>query len=538
MKPTLKLLLFISLLALYSCIENTFMDDVPLDSFGNPTGLKYMDIKNAREGKAISSGVPSINTGGLTPMYEIVAGRKDDGTLLDESYMQYVSIAQFDTIVMRLDNSYNNKVDENGDTLRSVSALNTSNNGVISIADGNSFTVGDYYFSVKATTQHEGKVFSTTFDDVFHLNIEPLLASYLIYSPKNQNLVYGNTESKTSVPLLPSANADVTFELAANKEELVINPSTGVVSLSPDYVYSGYDTLFPVINVVNNISGELVSFSNSLIAIVTNQAEQMPVDTINFFYPTLKTSGSKPSGGDGFSVQVDIPGNGDDIWGEVDNSNGRYLETPSQRPEKNTAQTVLETQTFNSAGVTKPTQSWCVTSTQDLSAFQYGYDLSFNYYYNASFLRYMEDGRAPNDLEVYISTDYTGGDIQDGNGNWINGTWKKLNEQIACQIGAGVSSNGKPAGAPWGEPFIGTPYPGDNTGPDPEGRKVAGRNVYGKWVKCTYNISEYKTCKTFTVAFKVASYFEGELLNNSTIPGRGGVFFLSDFYYRAAEIAD
>src|SRR5690606_41790481 len=87
-----------------------------------------------------------------------------------------------------------------------------------------------------------------------------------------------------------------------------------------------------------------------------------------------------------------------------------------------------------------------------------------------------------------------------------------------------------------GPKFIHTPYPGNHSEPYPEGRKLPELSTYyGKWVKCTYNIPVEKVSTTFTVAFKIASYFEGELLNNATAPGRGGIFFLSDFHYRAVE---
>ncbi|HTG55496.1 MAG TPA: hypothetical protein VL943_04465, partial [Niabella sp.] len=157
-------------------------------------------------------------------------------------------------------------------------------------------------------------------------------------------------------------------------------------------------------------------------------------------------------------------------------------------------------------------------------------------YYMPAFQTYMSDGRTPTDLEVYISTDYAGGSIQDAEGNWLNGTWTRVNDDIICQRSEGVNSSSVSTGAPWGPQFTGTPYPGDQKGADPDHKKrPALGTFYGKWVKCTYNISTSQLSPTFTVAFKVASYFEGELRNNTAAPGRGGIYFLSDFNYRAVE---
>src|SRR5690606_21811246 len=168
---------------------------------------------------------------------------------------------------------------------------------------------------------------------------------------------------------------------------------------------------------------------------------------------------------------------------EVDNSTGKTFVAPPERPEENITQTVLETQTHNGSGVTTPTTSWMVTTTQDLTPYRYGYDLSFNYYYMPNFQTYMADGRAPIDMEVYISTDYTGGTIQDAEGNWLNGTWTKVNDVMRCWRGGAN-------GAPWGSEFIGTPYPGDQKGNDPDGKKrPALGTFYGRWVKCSYDIA-------------------------------------------------
>src|SRR5690606_8530393 len=107
---------------------------------------------------------------------------------------------------------------------------------------------------------------------------------------------------------------------------LVIDGKTGAISLAPDYNYVEYDTLYPTIRVVSNISQEVTLFEDKLTTIITDTPQEMPLETLYFFYPSLNANGSYPTGGDGFSVQVDIPGNGEDIWGVVDNSNGKFLE--------------------------------------------------------------------------------------------------------------------------------------------------------------------------------------------------------------------
>lgn len=535
MKNRKLLLLLFCYLAITACRDS--LKD--LRNVRNPSDLKYASMTNVREGAGVKTKTPTVQTGGLLPQFELVSIRKEDGTLLDNSYLQHVSISGSFPVNINID-PIEGIVDENGNPITKVGVVNSANNGVITVNAGNNFSVGDYYFTIRVNTEYEGVEYSTVFNDAFHLHIAPLLPENLVYTPKNQNLVYGDPNSKTSTPIVPNSNPDVYFELGNHTDKLSIDRATGVISLSQGYVFLGRESLNPIVRVVSNISGEVSVFENKLTTVITDAPEVMPIETIYFFYPTLYTSGASPTGGVGYGVQVLKGGNAYGIFGAVRNGAGKYLNAPTERPTTNTAQTVIETQTYENPNpqTTQPFSAWMVTSTQDLTAFQYGHNLSFNYYYQPAWIRYMNDGRTPTDMEVYISTDYTGGNIQDANGNWINGTWTKVNEVMKCRRSDGTTTVGSTVystGAPWGTEFIGTPYPGDQTGADPDGRKRPGYTFSNKWVQCTYEISPAQISSTFTVAFKIASYFDQTLLNVAPVLGRGGTYFISDFHYKAVE---
>lgn len=508
---------------LVSCDNSSFADDVVKSN--TPTDLRYMDITGAREGKSVRTNAPTVDTGDAIPVFELVSIAKADGTVLDESYSQFVSIGQTTSKEIKV-------LDANGNIVATTIAYDTSQNGIITVAEGNKFTVGDYYFTIKVTTDVKGVISSTVFEKAFRLNVGPLLPSVLIYSPKNQNLVVG-TGNKSTVPIVPNTNPAIKFELGSLTDKLVIDGTTGVISLSPSYRYTAQETLNPIVKIISTISNESVPFANVVNLIVSDTPVPVPLSSILFFYPTLKTTGSFPAGGDGFGVQVDVLGNGEDVWGELDNSTARAFVAPPERPVGNTAQTILEVQT-NRTTVTDPTSSWMVATTQDLTPFQYGFKLSFTYHYMPAFQTYLADGRTPVDIEVYISTNYKGGDIQDASGKWLNGTWTQVNKSMKCQRSEGLSGTNS-TGAPWGTEFIGTPYPGDQKGLDPDGRKNPSTTFYNKWIRCTYDIPVSQISKNYTVAFKVASYFTGSLLNNATVPGRGGSFYFSDLYFKASE---
>src|SRR5690606_24440191 len=142
----------------------------------------------------------------------------------------------------------------------SVTAVNSANNGVITVTSGHTLPPGDYYFTVKVSTQDRGVHYSTVFDDAFHLRINPLLPDRMIYAPKNQNLVYGDPDGKTSVPIVPSGNTDIRFALGNYADKLTIDELTGEISLAPGYVYSDRESLEMTVHAISNISGEVVIF--------------------------------------------------------------------------------------------------------------------------------------------------------------------------------------------------------------------------------------------------------------------------------------
>ncbi|NGM90346.1 hypothetical protein G5B35_23905, partial [Parapusillimonas sp. SGNA-6] len=366
-----------------------------------------------------------------------------------------------------------------------------------------------------------------------------LLPTMMVYAPKNQNLVYGDPDSKTVTPIVPNGNPDISFALGNHSDKLVIDRATGAISLAPAYVYSSRESLDVTVHAISNINGEVAAFEDVVRVIITDVPEEMEVETLYFFYPTLITSGAKPNGGVGYTVQKVNPGNSRRIWGETINNYGKFLQVP-ERPAANAGQMPLQTDTYNDGNTTAPFDIWLAMASQDLTPFQYGYKVSLTFYYQVAFHQYLQNGSSPSDLEVYISRDYTGGIIADANGNWLNGTWTKINDDIKSQKSLGTNGT-QSTGAPWGPVFDGTPYPGDQTGPDPEERKRPDLGTFSaKWIKCVYEVpSSYLTSTSFTLAFRIKSmnFTEPVTFNHADLSkrGRGGMYVLSDIHYKAEE---
>ena len=103
----------------------------------------------------------------------------------------------------------------------------------------------------------------------------------------------------------------------------------------------------------------------------------------------------------------------------------------------------------------------------------------------------------------------------------VKATWTKINDKVKSWINTTA-----------GDPIIGTPYPGDQLGVDPDGKKDALKNADAKWVKCEFDLNSFKTEKNFTLKFKFASYFTGTI---SGATGRSGRFYISDVHFKATE---
>ncbi|WP_152287921.1 hypothetical protein [Flavicella marina] len=511
MKTISKLLLMSlgALFVLYGCNQDTFSPNVSLDNYMGPSELNYHEILNARENAALKTGTPTIQTNGLVPFFEIVSAKKADGTELDETYMKDVTITN--PVEKTVDLDPEDYIIFEGDTIKSYTAYNYSKAGVIEIADENNFGIDDYYFSVKVSTQNGESITSATFNDVFHLGVGPGLVTNLLYSPIAQNLVT-NTNATTTQPYLITGNPDVTFSLASDTDKLKIDTQTGVISLQEDYTTTQNDTIYPTVEVTSNISQEVTEFQGSsfLFLVASNDPVDLPKQTNYFFYPTLEAESKLY----GYEKTITQPG-------DVTEAKTWIQAAPSplaadERPESVIGNKSLWTNM--TAGDWEPHESYITINPQDLTQYRLGYDLAMVFYTKNQYVEYKTDGATPTELEIYISTDYTGDDE--------TSTWIQINDQLSCQINSTTST-----------PFIGTPYPGDQKlgDGDPDGRKDPTRNADAKWVRNELNLNPYKDSKSFALKFKIVATYTGPGKPSSGAKGRPGRYYVSDVHFKASE---
>lgn len=501
MKPMKNLILLSCfVILLWGCHEDTFVENTINTDIEAPKNLSYQEIKNAREFSFLKSSVPTIDSNGAIPIFEIISARKEDGTILDDTYMKDVSIET----PTELTGYY--VVEQ--DTIGTYETIDSRNNGLITIADENNFGIGDYYFSITATTNNGEKTLTTTFEDAFHISVGPELVTNLLYSPLAQNLVVG-TNATTTQPFLITGNSDVTFALGSDGDKLNIDSETGVISLKDSYSTVENDTILPLVEITSNISNEKTQFQGEsfLFLLASNTPVNLPKQTKYFFYPTLEANNKIF----GYSVDVITPGavTPPNVWRQTGSSPLANLE--EGLPTIDGKKAIFTNGVVG--GISTPHESDVIINTQDLSQFNLGFNLSAVFYTQNRFVEYLADGRTPTDLEIYISTDYTGDNL--------SATWIKVNDQVACQINSVDST-----------PFIGTPYPGDQKKADPDGLKDPTRNADGRWVRCELDLNPYKEEKNFTLKFKYASYYEGEIRGAT---GRAGRYLISDVHFKATE---
>jgi len=497
MKKITLLSVVMSLLLLIACQEDTFMGDSEM-VYQPPSALKYMDMVGARQGQRIITFAPAVETGGLIPYFEIVQVKDSEGNVLGEEQMKFVSITnpESETLVSE-------------ETGEEIEVVNYKNAGVITIADGNLLTIGDYVFDIKVTTSLAGAStgMETVFADGFKISVGPVLVSNLNYMPKTQNLLLDGTK-QTSVPSLgKTANTDVRFELASLTDIFTINTETGIIKLKEGAAVEA-GNYYPQVNVISNISEEVVTFQNEdfLTIIVSETAVEIPLKTFKFFYPTLQAENTM-YGYRKFVVDAGAVAD-NKIWIQ----SGACPLAADDRPESVSGVKSLLTNIVI-GGESLPHESWVVINSQNLEDFSFGYDLKAVFWVKNQYVEYMTDGRTPTNLEVHVSTDFASS-VGDAN-------WEQVNTGLKCEINNS------------GTIIDGTPYPGDQKGDNPDGLKDPAANADAKWVKCVLDLTPYKESKNFTLAFKFASYFDGAISGAS---GRGGRFYISDVHMQATEL--
>lgn len=488
-----------------SCTKDTFIENSNDSLYKAPTQLAYSEILNAREFSFIKSGTPIVQTNNLIPTYEIIAGRNGNGEVLDATYMEDVSIQNPTEVTANLDPE-DYFVNTEGDSVKSYTAINYQTAGVITIADENKFGIGDYYFDVKVTTQNKETTYTSTFKDVFHLNVGPQLVTNLLFSPIAQNLVVG-TGNTTSQPYLITGNTDVTFDLLSDTDKLYINNQTGVISLVDNYSTTENDTLYPTVQVTSNISQETTSFQGDsfLMLVASNTPVELPKKTNYFFYPTLESENKT------FGYAIDMIEQGSTTaWAQANPSPLAAEERPEGIENKSIWINVTVADRLAH-------ESDVIINSQDLTQFSLGFDVSAIFHIKNQYVEYMPDGKTPTELEVYYSQDYTG--------NNATATWTKISDDVTSQINSLTTT-----------PFAGLPYPGDQKigGGDPDGKKDATKNADNKWTRCELDLNPYKDIKNFTLKFKVKSNYTGSL-NDISTKARPGRYYISDVHFKASE---
>ncbi|MEM6643303.1 MAG: hypothetical protein AAF616_10010 [Bacteroidota bacterium] len=516
MKQTLH---YVTLLALLmtGCVEDTFVEDDRFDpSPQAPTDLVYAPVANAREFAITISAPPSYNSYGAVPTFEIIQVREGNGTSLDQSVIDtYFSILNStnDTIMVSKEDAF---VNDAGDSIRQYIIPNVDDIGRITINNENPLATGTYFFDIKMTTVFDEQTFETTFQDVFELFMGPAFPSGLVYIPGGQNLLLGSSAS-TTAPIVIGGNPDFRFALADNTDKFTIDPSSGEISLLSGYTPSSEpEIIAPTIDVISNITEEVVSFSDVVQVYISTDPVVIPKLTVSVFYPTFESENSLF----GYRVEVLNQGNDGIEWVAANPSNV----TAKDRPSENVNQKRLVINLVRPNPNEQVThESWLILNSQDLSAYQFGFDLEAEFYTNNRFVEYLsENGESPSLMRLYVSTDYLG--------DFDAATWTDVSDELISNIEVGgqfIETN----------EFVGFPYPGSqaSTGfPEADALKDPSRNAENKFTQSRLNMADYAGMNNVTFAFRVNTTFEGTITRVGNAD-RSGQYWLEDFHITAFE---
>ena len=482
--------------SIQSCEESSFGEDLQVSKL--PVSIEYPEILNSREFSYIESASPFIDANGHSVEFELVSVRKGNETL-DDTYLEFVSVVNAEYI------EATNPITEGEMYIEDLGSM-----GTIIIQDGNPFGYGDYYFTIRLTTNDEaGNVITEIYEDAFHLNVAPGLVEGMSYCPFKMNFVSGESTSSDPAELF-GGNPDIRYELATESDKLTIDTATGAISLNSSYSISETEILKPIINVISNVTDESTSFENTFTAILSATPVEVEKEANYFFFPTLRTTAKKNVGlgGEGYSrvfvehlgIKAGDPEETSDwyitnaLWKSHKNAN-KYL------PPVKTDDAVAIRDAAGVSNTTKlqmpwwtienPSDSWIVIDPVNLGLYEGCFNSKAVFWYNLflnEYSAYELDGSTPIGLEVKITDNYTG-DV-------TTTSWTQVNDVLECEI----DNNGTI--------FTGMPYPGDQTGLDPDGVKDPAKNANNLWVRCELNLEDYKDASAFTIAFRVKTYFD------------------------------
>ena len=517
----LSLLTILALMLLQSCDKNdsSFVEDHQLQML--PTEISYPDILDVREYGYAESAVPFMNTNGHPVTFELASIRKGD-KMLDETFLNSVDIVNYSLV----ESTVIDRGDRENPIEYTIYTDDLTEMGKVIIEDENPFDNGEYFFTFKVSSDVNGVSDSRIYEDALRLYIGPSLSAGIAYCPFNMNFV--SAESTVSNPVdVIGGNDDIRFELGSESDKLYIDPLTGVISVNPSYSISETEVLKPIINVVSNISEEVSGFEETFTATLSTTPVELDKEKNYFFFPNLipYSQDNLAAGGDGWSRQIVESHSDDDGWYNpkavwqartppVNTSDALAVQAESGVKWTQRLQIPLWT-------MTKPHDSWVVMDSQNLVLFEGCFDSKAVFWYaiymNEIQSGYEEDGSTPIDLEVHITNNYTG-DV-------TTTDWTQVNDILECEINHN------------GTIFKGTPYPGDQTGADPEGRKDPSNSPNKLWVRGELNLEDYKTQENFTIAFRFKTYYETEPYHKNTngVPAVNGWVRVSNVHFLASE---
>ncbi len=502
------------------CVEDTFgpvREITP--EMATPKDLKYATVINAREGAAITSGIPTVETGGLIPTFEITAIYDGDGNQLGQEYMDYVSIVNPTTVDLN-EQDPDQTPDPDQEPQEPLEVISYRKAGTIQIQSGHPFVFGtEYGFDIAVTAVLDGVPYRTVFHRGFTLNVVPNMPSTLLFIPMAQNLVLGESGT-TTAPYIKQYGENLEFELASCRDTLMINPATGAMQLDPGFTSDKQLTVYPSITIRNTLSGETRTFegSSSLLSVVISASPvEMPLQTNYFFAPTFGSDVDKYK-----YIQV-VAGDPAKLWVN-DTSVDRTAMTkdrPAECPGSPTTVQMCITKSGNSV----PHESWFILQPQDLTSFSYGFNLKAVFWIHNWYITYLKTtGESPSFIIPMVSTtfDYKSTTIDPSQ-------WQDISDKVSCSIfdgsGAVTATTDK------------IPYPGSNEIQENDVaaalKNPALRWDNPRWLKCEFDLSPYKNETNVTIAFRVFS----EQTLTGTANGRAGRFYVGGVYYYAQEQA-
>ncbi len=507
-----KLLILLSLLLCFVGCKKTTEPEAPDYTFT----ATYPPVNDLCVGESFTTSPAITNPSNLKLKYEVIGGTKADGTDMSQMDLCYFVVPD-----------------------------STKHKGTVVCMNNHPFKVGTH--TAKIFVWYGKLNYETTL--TFSV-VEPMVDS-IVYQPNAITWDYDADIRPTTSAMLYVKGKQVydsyTFSLLTEKDKLIIDSESGVISPNPAYTpeLGANLTISPSIKVTSPDGAQSVEFAGSKELIKINIVKSASARLGRFFIPTVEA----PVDGIGTHFKVITPkkGNPQEIWKMsmlIENYKEPYeklecvrqdLETPlvGELPEVRLpiwGLRMTPVKADNVIPASEEFETWLILEPKDFRLYKDNkHTLNATVWMQNEYVNYFNDGTSPTNVQLYMSNTHDYASTTINQSDWTEIT--TISGQIHNKAGGLKVDNLSQI------PYLGNNLPkGDDTVLHLKNPNNVWENRQGPWLKASVDMKDFMGKENVIFAIRITcKAIAQEDVYPSGQAARPGNVHIANIYYTASE---